>query len=152
MSDETSMDLSSGIAAFESKHFANAANLLAPLADAGNAEAQYRMAIMCQNGLGRAQNDVDALKWMQLAADQGQPYAQHGLGFMYMQGECIEKDEAEAVKWLTLAAEQKLPGSAMTLGMMYEQGQGVEKTKLKQNAGTNWPKIPANEASPTRTT
>lgn len=131
MAEEMELELSSGIAAFEGKHFASAANLLAPLADGGSSEAQYRMAIMCQNGLGRAQNDVDALKWMKLAANQEHAYAQHGLGFMYMQGECVDKDEAEAVKWMTLAAKQGLPGSAMTLGLMYEQGQGVEKNEVE---------------------
>ena len=85
------------------------------------------MAIMCQNGLARAQNDDDAFKWMKQAADQGHALAQHGIGFMYLQGECVDKNESEAVKWFTAAAEQGLPGSQMTLGMMYEQGQGVEQ-------------------------
>jgi len=45
------MSLSSGIAAFEGKHFSQAMMLLSPLADQGEVEAQYRMAIMLQNGL-----------------------------------------------------------------------------------------------------
>jgi len=48
------MELSSGIAAFEGKHFASAIKLLSPLADLGYPDAQYRLAIMAQNGLGMA--------------------------------------------------------------------------------------------------
>ncbi|HIP53392.1 MAG TPA: sel1 repeat family protein, partial [Chromatiales bacterium] len=61
---EMQMELSSGIAAFEGKHFARAAGLLSPLADAGEPEAQYRMAIMAQNGLGMTENPLLAYKYM----------------------------------------------------------------------------------------
>ena len=124
---ETDMELSSGIAAFEAKHFSKALQLLSPLADRGNVEAQYRLAIMHQNGLGCARNEAAAYDWMRKAADQGHALAQHGLGFMHLHGECAKKDEAEAAKWFRLAAEQGLPGSQMTLGMLYEQGLGVDQ-------------------------
>ena len=81
------MDLGSGIAAFESKHFSTATSLLGPLAEAGNPEAQYRMAIMAQNGLGMVENELLAFKYMKAAAEAGMGLAQHGLGYMYMQGE-----------------------------------------------------------------
>jgi hypothetical protein len=50
---DTDFDLQSGIAAFEAKDFTSALRLLSPLADADIAEAQYRMGMMFQNGLGR---------------------------------------------------------------------------------------------------
>lgn len=121
------MALSSGIAAFESKQFSRAVGLLAPLAEAGHPEAQYRMAIMAQNGLGMMPNPLQAFSYMKAAAKAGLGVAQHGLGFMYMQGECTDKNPHRAVQWFTKAAEQGLAGSQTTLAMMYEQGQGVEK-------------------------
>ena len=75
MSD-SELDLSSGINAFEAKDFTSAMRLLSPLADEGIAEAQYRMGMMYQNGLGKVKNDDYALKYMQAAADQGHGYAQ----------------------------------------------------------------------------
>ena len=45
------MELSSGIAAFTAKEFGRAMQLLSPLAEAGEPEAQFRVAIMHQNGL-----------------------------------------------------------------------------------------------------
>jgi TPR repeat protein len=121
------IELGSGIAAFESRHFARAAGLLSPLADGGNPEAQYRMAIMAQNGLGMHENRLLAFQYMKAAAEAGMGIAQHGLGFMYMEGECTEKDPQSAVLWFRKAAEQGLAGSQTTLAMMYEQGRGVEK-------------------------
>jgi TPR repeat protein len=119
------MALGSGIAAFEGKHFARAVGLLSPLAEAGYPEAQYRMAIMAQNGLGMHENAELAFRFMTAAAEAGLDIAQHGLGFMYMEGECTEKDPRQAVRWFRMAAEQGLAGSQTTLGLMYKEGRGV---------------------------
>ncbi len=121
------LDLSSGISAFEAKQFAQALRLLTPLAERGNADAQYRIAIMYQNGLGVVRNEQKALQFMQTAAEQGHALAQHGLGFMYMEGDCVARDGAQAVNWFRRAAEQGLTGSQTTLAMMYEEGRGVDK-------------------------
>jgi len=118
--DDLSMDLSSGVAAFEAKHFSRSSQLLSPLADAGNADAQYRMAIMMQNGLGMTENEMQAFKYMREAAQSGHALAQHGLGFMYLEGECVDKNPSKAVEWFTKAAEQGLVGSQTTLAMMYQ--------------------------------
>ena len=121
------MDLASGIAAFESKQFSRAVGLLTPLAGQGVVEAQYRVAIMAQNGLGMLPNPLMAYSYMKNAAKAGLGLAQHGLAFMYMEGECTEKNPAKAVEWFKKAADQGLVGSLTTLAMMYEQGHGVEQ-------------------------
>ncbi|KXX66473.1 tetratricopeptide repeat protein [Marichromatium gracile] len=121
------MDLASGIAAFEARQFTSATSLLAPLAEGGNPEAQYRMAIMAQNGLGMAANSALAYRYMHAAAEAGLGLAQHGLGFMYLQGECAEQDHAEAARWFRKAADQGLIGSMTTLAMLHEEGLGVDK-------------------------
>ena len=55
MHDED-LDYTSGVAAFTAKHFARAMQLLKPLAESGHADAQHRVAIMYQNGLGVVAN------------------------------------------------------------------------------------------------
>jgi len=124
--DNEEMEFSSGLAAFESKHFSRAMQLLSPFSDR-DAHAQHMLAIMYQNGLGTIENPTRALEMMTASAEEGYPIAQHGLGFMYMQGECVEKDSKKAIEWFRKAAEQGLQGSLTTLAMMYEQGEGVEK-------------------------
>jgi len=121
------MDFASGIAAFEAKNFSLAMRHLMAIAEQGNADAQHRVAIMFQNGLGVVASEEKAEKWMRLAAENGNAVAQHGLGFMYLEGECVEQNADEAIIWFSKAADQGLVGSMTTLAMMYEEGRGVEK-------------------------
>jgi len=123
------MELSSGIAAFEGKHFSTASRLLSPLADQGDSEAQFRMAIMAQNGLGMVVNEKVAFDNMLAAAEQGHDLAMHGLGFMYMEGECTDKDTAKAAECFHKASDAGLQGSMTTLAMMYRDGNGVEQNQ-----------------------
>ncbi len=127
LSDQDQQGLERGIAAFEDNAFARAMRLLHPLAAAGVADAQYRLAIMCQNGLGGARQPEEAAKWMRAAAEQGNAMAQYALGFIYMQGDCVQLDGPQAVHWLERAAEQGLSGAKTTLALMYAQGKGVER-------------------------
>ena len=126
---DSDMELSSGISAFEGKHFSTASRLLSPLAEQGNDDAQFRMAIMAQNGLGMVVNEQMAFNYMKGAADQGHALAMHGLGFMYMEGECTEKDTKLAAEWFHKASDCGMQGSMTTLAMMYRDGNGVEKNQ-----------------------
>ena len=131
--ENRAMELESGIAAFETKNFAHAIKLLSPIADEGNVEALYRMAIMLQNGLGCIASTEKAFSYMGDAAQKGYPLAQHAYGFMFFEGECTEKDIHKSIQWFTRAAEQGLMGSATTLAMIYEEGklvpQDLEKSQ-----------------------
>lgn len=121
------MNLSSGIAAFEAKHFSTAIPLLAPLAAEGNVDAMYRMAIMAQNGLGMVKDEGMAKAYMLGAAEAGEPLAMHGLGFMYMEGECVPQDGQAALNWFMKAADTGMLGSMTTIAMIYQNGSvGVE--------------------------
>ena len=120
------IDLASGIAAFEAKEFRRAMQLLSPLAEEGEAEAQFRLGIIYQTGLGGVSNESYAYRWMRESAQQGHALAQHGLGIMYLFGECAIKNEVEALKWFEKAAAQGLIGALTTMAMIYQDGLGVE--------------------------
>ena len=109
--NDQQMDLMSGVSAFESKHFSRAMKLLSPIANSGNPDAQYRLAIMYQNGLGVVRNELLAYKWMKNAAQQEFGPALHGLGFMYMEGDCVGRDDVRAIKWFEAAVAQGLQGA-----------------------------------------
>ncbi len=128
------MDLASGIAAFEAKEFRRSLQLLQPLAQGGEPEAQYRVAIQYQAGLGVVPNPSQAYRWMREAAEQDHGLALHGIGIMYLFGECVEKNPREAAHWLQRAADQGLVGSMAALASMYEQGLGVEKDAARARA------------------
>ena len=103
MATHDDINFASAMAAFETKQFSRAMQLFMPFAEDGDADAQHRIAIMLQNGLGVVKNCENAVRWMKAAAEQGHPLAQHGVGFMYLEGECVDKDPVEAAKWFTLA-------------------------------------------------
>lgn len=96
-----------GLKAFARKEYAAAAKLFRPLAEKGNAVAQYRIALMHKMGLGVSKDRKLAQKWSRLAAKQGNTDAQVLLGSLYYKGEGGESDDiAHAYMWYDVAATQ----------------------------------------------
>ena len=99
---------------------------LQPLADAGDADAQFALGMIHTAGDDVPQDLTTALAWMRRAAEQNHLQAQYELGrFHTRQGP--RQDFAEAVKWLRRSAERGYPRAQLTLGMLYAAGQGVEQ-------------------------
>ena len=73
-------------AAHGRKDYATALRFWRPLAEQGNAEAQYALGFMYADGQGVPQNHAEAAKWWRLAADQGNTFAQYNLGTLYDNG------------------------------------------------------------------
>ena len=99
--------------------------MLRATAEAGDAEAQLRLGVMCDHGEGLPEDDVQAERWYQMAAEQGNATAQVNLGVLYDQGGTIPEDNAAAVKWFGKAAEQGYVLAYFALGVMYGTGEGV---------------------------
>src|ERR1700675_701565 len=59
--------LEEGIDAYHEKAYAKAAELWRPLAEAGNAPAQYLLGSLYVEGNGVEEDSVEALKWLELA-------------------------------------------------------------------------------------
>lgn len=69
-----------------------------PLAQNGDAEAQYYVARIYANGMDNVPVDfVEAARWYQMAADQDFSEAQQELGYLYEQGLGVPKDELKAL-------------------------------------------------------
>lgn len=81
-----------------------AATALRPVADRGNAEAQYRYAMLFAEGRGVRPSDALAASWLRRAADQGHAEACYQLGRMYLDGRGVPLDGHEARSWLRKAA------------------------------------------------
>ena len=101
-----SADFQKGLIAYESGDYATALREWRPLAEQGNAGAQFNLGLMYDRGRGVPQNDETAVKWYRLSAEQGHAVAQYNLGVMYDNGKGVPQDDKTAVKWWTLAAEQ----------------------------------------------
>ena len=85
---------------------ATAVQLLRPLAEEGNAFAQFALGFIYDTAEGIPQDDAEAAKWYRKAADQGVAGAQYNLGAMYADGHGVPLDYVEAYKWLSVAVSR----------------------------------------------
>jgi TPR repeat protein len=99
-------DFAAGEVAYNSGDYQTAMVEFLPLAEQGDASAQNIVGFMYSEGKGVAQDQAEAVRWLQLAAEQGIANAQCNLGQMYSDGMGVAKNDGEAVHWLRLAAEQ----------------------------------------------
>ena len=118
-------DLDAGKSAYESGDYATALREFKPLAEQGDADAQFNLGFMYDKGLGVPQDDQEALKWYRKAAEQGNAFAQFNLGVMYYQGRGVPQDYQEALKWYQKAAEQGNAFAQYNLGFMSYPGRAV---------------------------
>jgi hypothetical protein len=124
-------DLEKGLAAYSVGEYETSLAECQPLADDGNATAQFCVGRLYANGFGVAMNDDLALQWYGLAAEQGHSEAQFNLGLMHANGWGVEMNDQEAAKWYRLAAEQGLVEAQMSLAMIYHKGRGVEQNLIE---------------------
>ncbi len=108
-----------------------------PLADRGNARAQFIIGTMYNDGHGVPQDYRAAARWFRLAADQGYDFAQDYLGQMYAEGRGVPQDYREAVRLYRLAADREETGAQNNLGMMYANGQGVPQDYIQAHMWFN---------------
>lgn len=118
-------------ATYERGDYREAYRLFMPLAEQGNAEAQYRLGNIFGFGLGLPLDYDEAVKWYRKAAEQGYGSAQNSLGYMYQLGLGIQQDNAKAVKWYRKAAEQGNKVAQVNLGDMYKDGKGVPRNYVQ---------------------
>jgi len=117
--------LEEGLEAYRQHDYVKAVAAWQPLADKGDAEAQYRMGSLYAEGKGVEQNDATAMTWFMRAAEQGNALAQYDVGASYAAGLGIAKSDADAAKWFRRAADQGMPYAQINLGLMYASGHGV---------------------------
>ena len=118
-------DFGKAAAAYNAGDYATAVQELRPLAEQGNATAQFNLGLMYRKGQGVPQDYKEALEWYRKAAEQGDAGAQFILGLMYDTGQGVPQDYKEAVEWYRKAAEQGNATAQFSLGSMYQKGQGV---------------------------
>jgi TPR repeat protein len=110
--------------------YAEEVKSLRKAADLGNADAQFKLAVILANGPAGVTQDIkEALRLLRLASEQGMADAQHRLGIAYYAGIGGLVDYSEAAKWLLRAAEQNIPDAQFQIAMMYGVGQGVPRNE-----------------------
>lgn len=118
-------DFQAGMDANNRGDYATALREWRPLAEQGDALAQYNLGVLHRKGRGVPQDDVQARQWYEKAAAQGQAKAQFNLGTLYFNGEGVPKDYQQALRWFRLAADQGEAVAQTKIAIMYDDGQGV---------------------------
>ena len=120
-----------GLAAYNERFYAKAAELWQPLAEKGNAAAQYHLATLYAEGKGVEKNDATAFKWFMRAAELGDAAAQYDVGTSYFSGTGVQKNDAEAAKWFLRAANQGMEFAQLNMGLLYAAGSGVPQDNIE---------------------
>jgi len=116
-----------GLAALASGDIATAWQLWKPLAEHGDADAQFALASLYYDGIGVPVDHTESSFWFLLAAKQGHKDAQYNLGNAYKRGEGVRRSDTMAVRWWEKAAAQGLAEAQYNLALAYQEGAGVTK-------------------------
>ncbi len=124
-----------GHEAYEQRDYARAFELLQPLAQDGNGDAQNILGKMYGLGHGVPKDETAAMKWIKLAAGNGNLEAQEVLASLAMM-EFYEKrqeveDKEQKIKWITSSAERGNVEAMNMLGMLYSAGNGLPMTTIE---------------------
>ena len=95
---------------------------LIPLAESGDARAQFNLGISYSFGHGVEKSSIKAFEWTHKSAAQGDVKAEVNLASMYSDGRGTEKNIAEAVNWYEKAAAQKDMNATLALGKIHRDG------------------------------
>lgn len=117
--------------------FITSLGVLRELAEAGDAVAQFELALMHASGFGVAQNMRTAARWLRRAAEQGHAEAQFQYGSLVYRGQAVVQDHREAAQWFRKAADAGHAEAQFNLGLMYERGDGVAQDDIQAHKWVN---------------
>merc|ERR1711964_456069 len=96
------------------------------VAEAGNVEAQFKLAVALSEGeTGVEKNLEEAAEYCQKAAEGGNAWAQYQLGDFYETGKGVEIDLVKAAQWYLKSAMAGNAWAQCNLGNFYKSGKGV---------------------------
>src|ERR1043165_3352905 len=116
-------DVRAGIDAWAAQNYGEAIRIWRPLADRGDADAQYNLAQAYFLGRGVPQNMTLAEQWYERAARQGHPEATANYGLLLFQN----GRRQEAIPFITRAADAGDPRAQYVLGTALFNGDIIER-------------------------
>ena len=123
-------DVKTGIDAYQRGDFATAVNTWRPLADAGDADAQYNLGQSYRLGRGVPVDAQIAESWFRKAADQGHERARNAYGLTLFQ----RGRRAEAIPYIEESAGRSFPQSQYVYATLLFNGDMVEKDWVRAYA------------------
>jgi TPR repeat protein len=141
--------LADAVKAIEAGRHAQAAQMLLPLANAGNSLAQFRLGSLYYNGQGVPEDEKQAIYWWKKAAAQGYAEAMFQLGSAYLFGsqtaKIVPDPDREAATWYFQAASAGHAEAQYHLGLLFLAGKGVVDSRVE---AARWMKKAAAQGHP----
>ncbi len=116
-------------ARFQAGDHAGAAKIVTRAAEAGNAVAQLRLALLYDQGDGVPRSAKTAFEWYSRAAAQGEPESQNQVGLFYELGEGVPENWDLAARLYQASAQQGWMKGQFSLGRAYQFGIGVPQNR-----------------------
>jgi len=123
--------------AYNRQDYETAYKLILPLAEQGDASAQFNLGLMYEDGQGVPQDYKEAVKWTRLAADQGDADAQYNLGQMYYFSRGVPQDSVLAHMWWNLAGSNGNK-DALENKKNLEEEMSKQQIEKAQEMARNW--------------
>src|SRR5690348_56585 len=111
----------SGIEAWQRSDYSGAVAIWRPLAEKGDADAQFNLGQAYRLGRGVPTNLAAAKTWFERSANQGHVDAETTLGLLLFQN----NDQAAGLKWLKKASEKGEPRAMLVYGTALVNGDSV---------------------------
>lgn len=108
-----------GFAAYQAGDFKEAYDIWLPLAEAGNAEAQFRVGRLHSRGEGTAKSGKIAIFWYELAIQMNHSSAAFNLGVIYRRGKLVSQNIKLAEKYYLISSMLGDVDAQFNLGILY---------------------------------
>src|SRR5690242_10168587 len=125
-SSVSAQSVRAGIEAWQHADYSRAVGIWRPLAEKGDADAQFNLGQAYRLGRGVPTNLAAAQTWFERAASKGHVDAQTTLGLMLFEN----GDRVRGVRWLKLAAEKGDPRAMLVYGTALFNGDGVKQDPI----------------------
>jgi Sel1 repeat len=116
-----------GQQAYDFHDYTSARHIWQTLANAGDAEAEYRLGLLYDLGNGVAEDQAAAYYWYRLAAEAKLPAAEFNVAVMDDSGRGVSRDSSAAALWYARAALHEHARAQYNLGQLYATGDGVPR-------------------------
>ena len=127
-------DFLKGLHAAQTGDYATALREWAPLAERGDAAAQFNLGLMYENGRGVPQDYAQAVTWYKRAAEQGDAIAQTNLGAAYANGKGVPQDYILAHMWFNISSTNGSEKGRRNRGLAEEFMTPADISKARQMA------------------
>src|SRR5215213_9208553 len=122
----SAQSVKAGIDAWQRADYSAAVGIWRPLAQAGDADAQFNLGQAYRLGRGVPLDLPAAKLWFERAARSGHVDAQTTLGLLVFQN----GDRPQGLKWLKQAADQGEPRALLVYGTALYNGDGVGQDRV----------------------